>query len=76
MDLKNAIEKIDNFEEINLEGIRKILSKVTLEDSDLDQEKYSEFRTYLDSMYKAKVKRRENSFDNRVGVLDKLRSLY
>lgn len=76
MDLQKAIENIEGFEEINLEGMRQILSEVTLEDSNLSEEKYSEFKNYLDSMYKAKVKKRENSFANRVGVLTKLKSFY
>jgi hypothetical protein len=80
MDLKEAIERIEGVNErnseISLSGMNYILKKVTEEDSDLNQKQYAKFEKYLGDIDKAIEERRENSFANRVGVLETLRSFY
>lgn len=72
--LTEAVDIIEEFQEINLRGIYEVLMRVEI--PELSQKKYYAFQSYFRNIESAINEKRENSFDNRMEVIKKLKRFY
>jgi hypothetical protein len=74
--LYDAIEEIEKAPDVNIRGVRKILSDEVLSLGREEEHIYNVVLSYVKLIDRVVEDHRENSFDNQVGSLSRLKDIY
>lgn len=72
---KNVINQIESIEQINIRGIKTILDAFLSRYENNNSYLYKEVKSYVTEIQETFEEHRENNFDNKTGVLNRLRKI-